>query len=123
MSQLTLLINRRKYTRKVVTERFNQRESFRDLSLVERNSLKSRLTEHAQTLKSLDDQILLESGSDTFNYDLYFDEAEAYQTKITACIAQLDSISTNNTNHNSSLQGVVNNLKSPVAPLPKYLGK
>ena len=95
MSDLRLLVNTRKFTRKLVTENFNKRQSFASLSAIEKASLKVKLNEYAAKLKDLDSQIQnlkWATEKDESKLDEEFSSCEDYLDKIRDCLLQVETI-------------------------------
>ena len=119
MSNIQLLINTRKYTRKLVTETFNKRDSYSILSVIERENIKSQITDYVEKLEDLDSKIQVLKWADADCPDSLEDElgtCEEYKSKLRQCGVLLSQ-------QNQAFVGVENArslLRNPIAPLPKY---
>ena len=119
-SQVKLLINTRKYTRKLVTECHNKRLTFSNLSDVEKDQIRVQLQDHLNELKKLNSDIQTQKWAEEENENWLNDEfkvCESYFVKIRECNALLK---TNATPSEVPLDTARSLLKSPTAPLPQF---
>ena len=121
--ELKLLINSRKYTRKLVTEIFNRRNTFSALDHNAKDILKAELNDHLVTLKDYNKNIqklkcVSEVDETWLSEELK--NCESYFVKLRECVSSLGSSSPS---QDSSLESARSLLKSPTAPLPKFQSK
>ena len=118
-SNLKLLSNSRKYTRKLVTENHNKKDSIASLSDTQKKELKAQLTDYHDTLKDLNEKVQALKWAEGenlawLNEDLK--DCEDYFRKIRECLVLVDvkTLTISDTDNARSL------LKSPTAPLPTF---
>ena len=119
-SELKLLVNSRKYTRKLVTECHNKRATFSQLTELEKKKIKSELQDHLEALKKYNGEIQKlkwSEGEDESWLNVELDLCENYFVKIRECTAELE---TTVTPSNASADTARSLLKSPTAPLPEF---
>ena len=122
MSEYKLLVNSRKYTRKLVTENYNKKDTFSNLSLIQKEQYRAILHEYHEQLKGLNSKIQTlkwAEDPDEKALDEEFKNCEAYSSKIIECLVLLNTvapatIAVQPAEHARTL------LKSPVAPLPRF---
>ncbi|XP_068219223.1 LOW QUALITY PROTEIN: uncharacterized protein [Palaemon carinicauda] len=122
MSELSLLINSRKYIRSQVTKNVNQIEDCKLGSEVERRSLISKFHGFAEELKVYNSKIaklLWEEEEDESKLNIEFEACESYLDKINFFIATLEATKDSVPPH-SVLEEARSLLKSPTAPLPAF---
>lgn len=117
---LKLLIQSRKYFRKVVTENHNKRSTFSLLSLNEKRTVRCLLEDYLSQLRDLNGKI------QTLKWDESEDEAEIenelktchdYSCKIRECLSLLEEASAAS---QFSPENARSLLKRPTAPLPTF---
>ena len=116
---LQILINVRKYQRKLVTENVNRRESFATLPPGEKLNILESISSYAIKLKELDFQIqemLWNETEDENKLETDLSLSEEYQSKVIQCINLLKEIPT----VRSPTEGPCAILKRSVSPLPKF---
>ena len=118
MANLKLLVNSRKYLRKLVTESHNELSSLRDLSVQDKLAKKASFIDYTSRLNKLNDEIQqakFTNEADDNELVLELENCEAYANKLRACIAQVEIVTSRNSlNNEHSL------LRSPKAPLPSF---
>ena len=122
--ELNILSNYRKYTRRLITEIYNDRNNFTTLSEIEKASKRSTLKRYSekinienskyQSLKFATDFVAAE-------FDTELQRCEEYAQKISECLCLLDVNSSSNVQNQNFRSTAQSLLRSPVAPLPKFL--
>jgi hypothetical protein len=134
--KFTILVKTRKYVRQRITKLCNKvGEEFHALNSEEKQAQLSRLRELHAELKVLDSSIvtsLISSEADDANIDQAIDEQEAYEDRVHATLATLQSVSTATADNSMSFNGPDVNegsipninrgtkLRLPELPLPIY---
>ena len=121
MADLKLLINTRKFTRKLVTENYNKRQNFSSLSALEKSALKAKFNDYSDRLKDLNSQIQTlkwATEEDESKLEEEFTVCETYFDKIRNCLSQIVDEAVSQTNGSSCKR-----LKPPTAPLPSFTSK
>ena len=116
-----VLVNQRKFIRRLVTEIHNKKGDIPSYDSVKLDLIKSRLTDHQTKLNSLNESLLVVfANKSDFNFENEFSLCNEYDLKIGECLSIINS----KTKYVSSpLQGVITQLKGHSTPLPKYSGK
>ena len=96
-SELKLLVNSRKYIRKLVTECHNKRATYSHLSDLEKKKVKSEIQDHLEALKKYNGEIQKikwSEGEDESWLNAELESCESYSVKIRECIADLEENAT-----------------------------
>ena len=124
MSDINLIINRRKFLRAQITKIYNTRLSFDTLTVVEQFAKKSTLESYSDEIRKIDLEIQsLRADDSSFSEEQMFREFEVcsdYQDKIHICLAGLNLVV-----RSQQQQPVISHtgLKRPTAPLPRFKGE
>ena len=124
MDELKILIQSRKFKRKLITENFNKKDTFVTLSDVDKFKIKSSLLDYQAELRVLNSKIQALKWSEecTDSLDKEFDMCEEYNEKILECVSLLP-VTPNPSSVQAQALSPHTPLKSPVAPLPSYSGR
>lgn len=133
MAELTKLVANRKANRSRVTRSFNERESFKGFTPVQREVEKSNLLDYQESLKLLDSRIQdlkLTSSEPCTASDIERDAELCleYEEKIRTCLAILQSLEISVSSPTDALtvgqiDAARSLLKQPTAPLPTFEGR
>lgn len=117
--KIKLLVNSRKYTRKLVTERHNSKDDIDGLSQILKNQVKAQLQDYSDTLKDLNAKIQgakWEESEDESWLNSELKVCEDYFSKIRECLVLTEYKAPSG----SDVENARSLLKSPTAPLPTF---
>ena len=120
-TELNLLVNSRKYLRKIITENFNSKDNFATLSEIDKKTKKAILIDKFDDLKVHNSKIQSLKFSEETDERLLENEfkiCEEYNYKVKSCISLLESQNTGLTREN--VVDARSLLRSPIAPLPVF---
>ena len=126
MSEVKILVNKRKYLRKKITQTHDAMHTFSSFTSSELISWKLKLNNWSEEIKTFNSKIFdlhFKDWEEKGEEDKCDDELEicdTYNDKLLACMASLQELSDSGSSEVRAVDNARSLLKSPVAPLPKY---